>query len=126
MPNTVDGGPLASDAVVLTVKMETIATAKSVFVPCPTKGRITRLQSIISAAITTADEAITFEVNGTAQSELAITITQSGSAIGDVDTAEANLGVPVEVGDQLEIISAGSSGGTSDATFVITIEPTGV
>lgn len=118
--------PLASDSIVITGGMLAIGTAKSAFLPCPSRGRITRIQTVIDAAITTADESLTFEVNGVAKSELAITITQSGSAAGDVDSAEANLGVAVNVGDTLELISAGNSGGTVNLAYLITIEPTGV
>jgi len=124
MPNTVNSGELRHDAVVLVVKMETIATAQSVFVASPTKGRIVKHQSVIDGALTTSDESITLEIEGTAQSDLALTITQSGSAAGDVDSVDGNA--DVNVGDAIEIISAGDSGGTVNATFTLTIVPTGV
>lgn len=106
---------------VLTVKMETIATAQSVWVVSPINGTIEVMRSVIDAALTTADEAITMEIGGIAVIGGGITITQSGSAAGDVDLNAPTSLNTVTAGQAIEIISAGNSGGTVDAVFTILI-----
>ncbi len=106
----------------LTVTMDDVSTAGSVFVASPVRGWIERIDSVIDGAIATADAAITVELDGTAQSHLAFTIANSGSAAGTVDsieTAEASAGVIP--GTAIELITDGGSTNTVAATFTITI-----
>ena len=74
----------------LTAKITNISTAGSTFVAVPDGGKIIKILTSIKNAITTADAALSFEIGGTAVTGGGITITQSGSAAGDVDTAESN------------------------------------
>ena len=56
---------------------------------------------------TTADAAFTFEIGGTAVTGGAITVAQSGSAAGDVDTAEPTAANRVEEDGTIEMITDG-------------------
>ena len=114
-----ESGSFKQPTVALTVKMENIGTAQSVWVVAPFAAEIETIYSIINAALTTADESITVEINGVAVGGGNITITQSGSAAGDLDSATPTGAKTVAAGDKIEIISAGSSAGTVDATFTL-------
>jgi len=105
----------------LTAKVTDISTAGSSFVAVPDGGKIIKILTSIKNAITTADAAITFEIGGTAVTGGAITITQSGSAAGDVDSSEPTAANSVEEGDAIEIISDGGSSTACEmiVTFVI-------
>lgn len=115
--------PQTLDIMAVTVDMTDISTAGSVWVPCPTDGRIVGLMSIISAAITGTNTAITLKKNGVAVTGAALTITQSGSAAGDVDSVDVPMSATAAVvkGDSLEVISDGASSTTSRGTFLILI-----
>lgn len=105
----------------LTAKVTNISTAGSTFVAVPDGGRIVKILTSIKNAITTADAAITFEIGGTAVTNAGITITQSGSAAGDVDSSNPTAANSVEEGDAIEIISDGGSSTACEmiVTFVI-------
>ena len=105
----------------LTAKITTISTAGSTFVPVPDGGTIIKILTSIKNAITTADAALSFEIGGTAVTGGGITVTQSGSAAGDVDTAEPTAANRVEEDGTIEIITDGASDTASECvvTFVI-------
>lgn len=105
----------------LTAKVTDISTAGSTFVAVPDAGNIVKIYTSIKNAITTADAAITFEIGGTAVTNGAITVTQSGSAAGDVDSSTPTAANRVEEGQAIEIISDGASATACEmiVTFVI-------
>jgi hypothetical protein len=105
----------------LTAKVTDISTAGSTFVAVPDAGNIVKIYTSIKNAITTADAAITFEIGGTAVTNGAITVTQSGSAAGDVDSSTPTAANRVEEGQSIEIISDGASATACEmiVTFVI-------
>lgn len=106
----------------LTVTMDDISTAGSVYVVSPFRGWIERIDSVISGAITGADAAITVELNGTAQSHLAFTIANSGSGAGVVDTVSTTKDAgAVTPGTVIEMITDGASTNTVSATYTITV-----
>ena len=105
----------------LTSTIADISTASSTFVPVPDGGRIIKIFTSIKNAITTADAALSFEIGGTAITGGGITITQSGSAAGDVDTAEPTAANSVNEGQAIEMITDGGSSTACECvvTFVI-------
>jgi hypothetical protein len=105
----------------LTAKITNISTAGSTFVAVPDGGKIVKILTSIKNAITTADAALSFEIGGTAVTGGGITITQSGSAAGDVDTAEPTAANRVEEDGTIEMITDGGSTGAKKllVTFVI-------
>jgi len=105
----------------LTVKMDDVSTAGSVYVVAPDGGKIIKIQSVIDGAIATADAGITTEINGVAVTGGAITIANASSAAGDVDSTEPTAANSVEEGDVIEIITNGASANTVAATFTIII-----
>ena len=65
-----------------------ISTASSTFVPVPDSGKIIKIISSLQGAISGGNAGISFEIGGTAVTGGGITVAHSGSAAGDVDTAE--------------------------------------
>ena len=105
----------------LTSTIADISTASSTFVPVPDGGKVIKIITALQGAIGTANAAITFEIGGTAVTGGAITVTQSGSAAGDVDTAEPTAANEVAEDGSIEMITDGSSSNTIKlvVTFVI-------
>jgi hypothetical protein len=105
----------------LTSTIADISTASSTFVPVPDGGKVIKIITALQGAIGTANAAITFEIGGVAITGGAITVTQSGSAAGDVDTAEPTAANDVAEDGSIEMITDGSSSNTIKlvVTFVI-------
>ena len=105
----------------LTSKITTISTAGSTFVPVPDGGSIIKIFTSIKNAISSANAALTFEIGGVAVTGGGITVTQSGSAAGDVDTAEPTAANEVAEDGTIEMITDGGSSTACECvvTFVI-------
>ena len=105
----------------LTAEIEDISTASSTFVAVPDGGRIIKIITALQGAISGANAAITFEIGGTAMTNSAITVAQSGSAAGDVDTSEPTAANSVSEDGTIEMITDGASTGTQKllVTFVV-------
>ena len=105
----------------ITAKIADISTASSTFVAVPDGGKIIKIFTALQGAIGTANGAITFEIGGTAVTGGAITVTQSGSAAGDVDTSEPTAANDVTEDGTIEMITDGGSSTACECvvTFVI-------
>ena len=102
-------------------EIEDISTASSTFVSIPDGGRVIKIITALHGAIGTANGGISFEIGGTAITGGGITVTQSGSAAGDVDTAEPTAANRVEEDGTIEMITNGASSNAVKllVTFVI-------
>ena len=98
-----------------------ISTASSTFVPVPDSGKIIKIISSLQGAISGGDAGISFEIGGTAVTGGGITVAHSGSAAGDVDTAEPTAANEVQEDGTIEMITDGGSTGAKklNITFVI-------
>ena len=105
----------------ITSTIADISTASSTFVPVPDGGKVIKIFTALQGASGTANAAITFEMGGTAITGGGITVTQSGSAAGDVDTAEPTAANEVSEDGTIEMITIGASSNTIKlvVTFVI-------
>ena len=105
----------------LTSTIADISTASSTFVPVPDGGKVIKIFTALQGAIGTANGGITFEIGGTAITGGGITVTQSGSAAGDIDTVTPTAANRVEEGGSIEMITDGASSNTIKlvVTFVI-------
>ena len=102
--------------------MADISTAGSAFSVSPIRGKIIEIGSVIYNAITVADAAVTSKIAGTAITGGGYTITQSGSAAGDVDSAVPIAANFINEGDNIEFISDGGSTTTCPAMFYALIQ----
>lgn len=112
---------ITSKVCYLTVAMADISTAGSVYLPCAFAGTVTAVHSVIANAFTTADTTLTVKLNGVAMTDGTITVTQSGSAAGDVDSCSPSAGNTFTAGQYLQVTSDGAGATTTPATLIFTI-----
>lgn len=110
--------------VVLSAYLDDISTAGQVYVVSPVAGDISAIYSVIDGAIATADATLTAKIGGTDVTGGAITVTQSGSAAGDVDSATPTAANAVTAGQAIEIETDGASTNTVPVSLTIVITPT--
>ena len=98
-----------------------ISTASSTFVPVPDSGKIIKIITSLQGAISGGNAGISFELGGTAVTGGGITVAHSGSAAGDIDTAEPTAANDVQEGQAIEMLTDGGSTGANklNVTFVI-------
>jgi hypothetical protein len=101
-----------------------LSTASSCYAVAPCRGRVVRAFSVIQSTISVADAVWTMEINGTAITGVSVTVAQSGSAAGDVDTGTptAVSTTYVNEGDTIEFVSDGASTSTCPTMFYAVIE----
>jgi hypothetical protein len=114
--------PLSEAAV--SCYMADLSTPGSAFVVAPFRGTIKRAHSVIYNAITVANSVWTMEINNVAVTGVSVTVTQSGSAAGDVDsgTPTSLATSRVNEGDRIEFVSDGGSTTTCPTMFTAVIE----
>lgn len=107
----------------LTLDIADLSAEATYYVVAPHAGTISKIYSVIDGAVGTADATITCNIGATPITDGAITITQSGSAAGDVDSATPSAANTITAGAALNCVAAGGgAGGTPRAhvVFVIT------
>lgn len=102
-------------------KIEDVSTAGQVYVPVPDGGKIVKVITALNGALGTANAVLTLKIGGTAVTGGSITITQSGSAAGDVDTCVPTAANEVSEDDTIEIETNGASSNTISVDGVIVI-----
>lgn len=105
----------------LTVKIDDISTAKTEYVAAPYGGTIDAIYTTISGALATADPTITTKINTSPVTNGAITITQSGSAAGDIDSATPTAANTVVAGDLVTVETDGASTNTIECYVTLII-----
>lgn len=110
-----------ANKVYVTKTITDISTAKSSWVVPGIAGTITKIKSVINGAIATADCALTFEIGGVVITGAGITITQAGSAAGDVDSSSPSGNNTITENSAVELITNGASTNTVDATITLEI-----
>ena len=98
-----------------------VSTSSTWYVPVPYAGTIAKVVSVISGAIATADAVITVR-NAAGVSMGTITITQAGSAAGDVDSLSPVSNNTVAENSFITIETNGASTNTVRAEFAIVLE----
>ncbi len=99
-----------------------ISAAGSGFIAVPAVGVVTTLQTCIAKAITSGDAVMTAEIDDTAITGISITVANSGSAPGDVDTGTATALNVLAVGNALEMKTNNGSSTVVVVTGVFTVE----
>lgn len=102
----------------LNTQIADIGTASSVVFVVPQAGYLRKVCCVLNGAITTADDVITVAVDGTNLSPT-ITVTQSGSAAGDYDSAV--YFAPVKEGSRITISNSGASTGTAIEAYTVVL-----
>ena len=105
----------------LTAEIADISTASSTYVAVPDSGKIIKIITSLQGAISGGNAGISFEIGGTAVTGGGITVAHSGSAAGDIDTAEPTAANDIQEGQAIEMLTGGGSTGANklNVTFVI-------
>lgn len=85
-------------------------------------GRVVKIWSVTEGVLTTGDATLTGKINGVAITTGVITITQSGSAAGDIDSAVPTAANVVAVGDELSATVGGTNATATVANVLFEIE----
>lgn len=109
----------AAGGVFVTVPIADVSTVSQVYVVPGFSGRLKKIWSVINGAITVADAVLTAKINGVAVTNGVVTIANSGSAAGVVDSATPSALNTFASGDAIEIEHGGSTGAVG---VVVTLE----
>lgn len=81
--------------------------------PFPYAGTISKIYTVLRAgAVTSNDAVLTFRINTTNITNGVVTIANSGSAAGDIDSASPSAANAVVAGDYLSCVVSGTPGGS--------------
>ena len=110
--------------VFLTAQIADVSTAGQIYIAIPDNcaGEVMQVSSALNGTISGADADLTPKIGGVAMTNGVITIAQSGSAAGDVDTSRPTGLRTVAEGDAIEIETDGASTGTVAATVTVAIK----
>lgn len=103
------------------VRLTDVSTASSCYVVSGVAGTITKIWSVIDGAISGANSVVSSSINGVAVTGGSLTITFSGSAAGDIDSATPSAANTVAAGDLITLTTDGASTNTVSAVFTIEI-----
>lgn len=106
-----------TNSYVLTCTLNDVSTASSVYIAFPFACTATKVTTVLQAAITGADSTVTIKSNG-GSTIGTITVAQSGSAAGDVDTVSLTP-TAFSADQRMQIDTDGAS--TNTAALVISI-----
>ena len=105
----------------LTGYIDNISASSTVYVPIPFAGTISKVVTVLEAAISSANATLTVK-NAAAATMGTITVTQSGSAAGDVDTLAPSSNNTVAADSFITIASDGGSTNTATLRFVVVLD----
>ncbi|MFN0156896.1 MAG: hypothetical protein ACKVRP_02355 [Bacteroidota bacterium] len=88
----------------------------------PVAGTIKKIYSVITGALATGDATLTGKIGATGITNGVITITQSGSAAGDVDVATPTALNVVSIGDVISLTVGGTNTQAREAEITLLIE----
>jgi hypothetical protein len=92
-------------------------------VVAPVGGKITKIWTVLNAALATGDATLTGKINGSNITTGVLTVTQSGSAAADVDSAVPTALNTVAAGDVISFTGGGASTATSTSEILVEITP---
>ena len=107
----------------ITVHIHDISTTTDIYVPIINAGTVTKLQTVTSAAISGADLIIT-AYNSSSASMGSLTVTQAGSAAGDVDVSLPTSNNTVTAGSYIRINGNGGPTSHVDVMLLIAVDRT--
>lgn len=111
-----------ANKVFLHYRFNNISTASSQWVIPGIAGTITKIQTVLSGAITGADCGMSFEIAGTPITGGGITIANAGSAAGDIDSATPSAANTITADQAIEMISDGASTNNVNLGITFTID----
>jgi hypothetical protein len=122
MPNTYPATPKLKTRYMTTYMADVSADSNAYLIPgfaC----KIKSVKTVLGAAITGANAVVATKINSTAVTGGSITITQAGSAAGDVDSCTPTAANTVGVNDIIVFDSDGASSTTAPLFITVELEP---
>ena len=107
----------------ITVHIHDISTATDIYVPIINAGTVSKLQTVTSAAIAGSDLIIT-AYNSSSVSMGNLTVTQAGSAAGNVDVLSPSSNNIVTAGSYIRINGDGGPSSHVDVMLLIAVDRT--
>lgn len=92
----------------LTGVIDDVSTAATIYLPIPYAGTVTKVVTVLAGSLTTANATVTVR-NAAGTSMGTLTITQSGSAAGDIDTLSPASNNTVANDSRISIETDGAS-----------------
>ncbi len=105
----------------LDVRIATLVGVTVTRTVSPVPGRIRKIWSVTDGVLTTGNATITAAINGVAVTNGVVTITQAGSAAGDVDFAVPTAANLVAAGDVISLTVGGTNATATPATVILEI-----
>ena len=123
--NTIAGGAAGAaerDQRCVNATIQDVSTAGQIFVVAPWAGTLLKVYSVLNGVISGGDAVLTVKDNG-GSSAGTITIANSGSAVGDLDSLEPSSNNVFTAGQKIEVETDGGSTNAVqvDLTFVYDI-----
>ena len=116
-----NSGAWTALGLVISGTIDDVSAAATVYVPIPFAGTISKVVTVLEGAITNTDATITVK-NSSAASMGTLTITQLGSAAGDVDTLSPSSNNTVSANSYITVETDGNSHTTRKLNFVVTLD----
>jgi hypothetical protein len=115
---------IAANKIVLDLLVADLTSASGLiyYKVSPVAGTIKKIYSVINGALTVGDATLTGKIGATAITNGVITITQAGSAAGDVDVATPTALNVVAIEDYISITVGGTNTAAKTAQISIYIE----
>jgi hypothetical protein len=107
----------------ITAYIADVSTAGQIYVVPGFRGKIIKAYSALNGAIAGADAGLALKIGGTAVTGGTITITQSGSAAGDVDSCTPTAARSFTPTQAIEIETDGASTNAVAVTITLEVEP---
>jgi hypothetical protein len=104
-----------------TVLIHDISSSGDTYIPIPYAGTVTKVQTVLGGAIAGSDVVFTV-YNSAAASMGTLTITQSGSAAGDVDTLAPSSNNTLTASDWIKVNCDGGATSHVDTVLVICVD----
>ena len=108
---------------VVNLHIHDISVAGNMYVPIPFGGTVSRVSSVIAGALTGADVVLTIK-NSSAATMGTITITQAGSAAGNVDFTNPSTNNTITDNDYILVQGNGGASSHVDCVVSIVVEHT--
>lgn len=112
---------LKSDALPLCLDIADGSADATYYLVAPFAGAITKLYTVIDGAVSTADITVTAKIGATGMTNGVVTITQSASAAGDVDSATPSAANTLSAGQAMNLVVAGGGSGGSPRIHLVAL-----
>jgi len=103
---------------VLTMDIATGSGSTDFYIVAPHAGDITKIYTVIDAAIANANITVTASIAGAAVTGGAVTIAYSGSAAGNIDIASPSAANTITAGAAIKLVVAGGTTGGGDKVHI--------